>query len=44
MEKLTVLSENFAELENHITVMKQKLINADENNHLTSEKLERAEF
>jgi predicted nucleic acid-binding Zn-ribbon protein len=28
MEKLTVLSENFSELENHIAVMKQKLITA----------------
>jgi hypothetical protein len=39
VDKLTVLGENFAELEDHISVMKQKLLHADESNHMLTQKL-----
>lgn len=43
-DKLTILTENFAELEDHIAIMKQKLLAADDDNHHLVQKLERAEM
>ena len=42
-DKLNVLTENFAELEDHIAIMKQKLLAADDDNHHLASKLERTE-
>lgn len=43
-DKLTVLTENFAELEDHIAIMKQKLLAADDDNHHLAQKLDRTEI
>lgn len=43
-DKLNVLTDNFAELEDHIAIMKQKLLSADEDNHHLVQKLERCEM
>ena len=43
-DKLNVLTDNFAELEDHIAIMKQKLLAADDDNHHLAQKLERTEI
>jgi hypothetical protein len=44
MDKLTVLSENFIELESHISAMKQKLLSEEESNAIMNEKIQRLEM
>lgn len=39
-----MLTDNFAELEDHIAIMKQKLLAADDDNHHLAQKLERTEI
>ena len=43
-DKLNVLTDNFAELEDHISIMKQKLLAADDDNRHLASKLERTEL
>ena len=43
-DKLNVLTDNFAELEDHIAIMKQKLLAADDDNRHLASKLERTEL
>ena len=43
-DKLNVLSDNFNDLEDHISIMKSKLLAADEENHSLAGQLDHANF
>ena len=43
-DKLVLLTENFTALEDHISVMKEKLINADSHNRSMQESLQHTEI